>query len=729
MTAEQGSRGGSIENAIDMDPQESTPREQGSGSRTISRGAPATPRSPAGSSPAPGAASEDARGLRPLGEGASAPNTEGMTSGAAASAGPDGANPRAGSGRDRPQTVRPIGPRSAQFMVASRQVSGLQPLSVNVIAQSLRDAPGVEIVKTINPPAALGLLSTESAATASVVVARMSHDKARLLQSQAGAGLLVEHDAPVTFGLDPGPTEFALPNPGVIVPLSEGFETVIEVSGPQGPLANAEVYVFGSMLPAQGVTDASGRTRISIVGESPETIRALYVKPKADFWDIWLPRPALAPGTVNAVVAKPLGALLKDFPDRQLLGWGQRAMGLDQIPTSYDGAGVKIAIIDSGAAQPTHRNLHHLGPGVSVVGDDRSAWTNDTIGHGSHCAGIIAGSPVGAGSGVRGFAPAAEIHVLRIFPGARFSDLVAALDYCMENGIDIASMSLGGGEPSRIVEERLVKAKEMGVACIIAAGNSGGPVQFPASTRHALAVSAIGKWGEFPGDSFHANQALPGFERQDGYFPAKFSCFGPEIDVCAPGVAIVSSLPPDDFAAWDGTSMAAPHVSGLAALVLAHHPDFKGSFQARDARRVERLFQIIKESATPLPIGDTTRLGVGLPNVPRALGLQAGTGTQPAFDGASAGDPAMQMLKRLLEMLAGHNGPAPAAGAPAPGHSPLSGEPFRNPEVERGPARTGGDAHGIAPAATEFGTGLGMANAAPPGVGEARTLLRRAGLL
>ena len=122
------------------------------------------------------------------------------------------------------------------------------------------------------------------------------------------------------------------------------------------------------------------------------------------------------------------------------------------------------------------------------------------------------------------------------------------------------------------------------MACIVAAGNSAGPVAFPASMRTVLAVAAIGKAGEYPPESYHATQVY-GNITPDGYFSAAFTCFGPEVDVCAPGVAIVSCVPPANYAAWDGTSFAAPYVTGLAALLLAHHPDFRDRYAARDANR------------------------------------------------------------------------------------------------------------------------------------------------
>src|SRR5882672_5113618 len=100
---------------------------------------------------------------------------------------PQSTSANAGSSTATPKTGQPVTGRRAQFMVASQHAPGLAPLSADVIAQSLSEAPGVEIVKTIKPPAALGLqaLSVDSVfpggintATGSMVVARMAHDKA-----------------------------------------------------------------------------------------------------------------------------------------------------------------------------------------------------------------------------------------------------------------------------------------------------------------------------------------------------------------------------------------------------------------------------------------------------------------------------------------------------------------------------------------------------------------------
>src|SRR5262245_33640667 len=165
-------------------------------------------------------------------------------SAAAAATNASDQNPTAGSGAANPKTGQPVTARRAQFMVASQHTPGLAPLSADVITQSLSQAPGVEIVKTIKPPAALGLqalgaeagvLGTFSAAlglgvntaSGSMVVARMTPDKAELLKNQAAGRLVVEHDAPLTYGLDPGPLA-GIPNVGVLKPLADGFKTTIE---------------------------------------------------------------------------------------------------------------------------------------------------------------------------------------------------------------------------------------------------------------------------------------------------------------------------------------------------------------------------------------------------------------------------------------------------------------------------------------------------------------------
>jgi subtilisin family serine protease len=669
--------------------------------------------------------------------------------GMAGSHGPTVSAPREEAPSSPPRDAAPMHPgdpeqpqdmetRRPTFMISPRQAPGLQTFSADFVARQLKDSPDIEVLGQIEPPRLLGLQSVDGMQTSSILLARMHYDKAKQLQAQAGARLVVERDSPLSFGLEtPKP---GLANPGIIVPLGEEFDTTLEVRSESGPLAGAEVYVFGSVWPTQGVTDGDGRVTLTIRGDTPETIRAVYVKPRIDYWGLWLTSPVIRPSGVSTVTVQSLTDFFHEFPGHQLLGWGQRAMGLDQVPPSFNGAGVKVAIIDSGAAQPTHRNLHRIGPGHSVVSSDLKAWTNDTIGHGSHCAGIIAGGPIGANSaGVRGFAPAAEVHVIQIFPGGKFSSLVQALDYCIESGIDVANLSLGGGEPSQIVEERLIRAKQMGTACIVAAGNSGGQVQFPASTPHVLAVSAIGKWGEFPAASFHATQAMDGFESADGYFPAKFSCFGSEIDVCAPGVAIISALPDDGFGAWDGTSMAAPHVTGMAALVLAHHPDFQGAFQSRDAGRVERLFEIIKQTATPISNSDPNRVGAGLPNVYRALGLETRP-VQPfaATNDVAAGSEVVSAVRQLLEVLSATAGkqvqaamaPRAASVVEKSGRSPRpDGEAlWHNAPVARGPASTTGN--GVMPQQSLASLlPHPIASDAPGSLQALRTALQRAGLM
>ncbi len=543
-----------------------------------------------------------------------------------------GTPPASAASDSKPQT-HDLRQRKGQFLIAPRrhpgmQMMGIAPLSMATVEQALKDSPDIEIIDRVGPKQIVGALAT-GMQEGGVLVARMNEDKAQALALQAQGQLIVERDQPLQlFDADypqPAMVSYNLPLGGA------AFSADFQLLGKGQPVEGAEVYLFGSLLPARGISDANGRVRLTLYGDSAASVRRLYVKPRADYWSFFQERPEVSDSEVNVVGLRALSDWpgLKSFPQQQQLTWGQRAMRLDQLPNTYRGQGVKIAVVDSGCAN-SHQDLTQVTRGYDIVNKatSTSTWNVDTIAHGSHCTGVIAG--LDSATGIRGFAPDAEIHACKLFPGGQISQLIEALEYCIEHQIDVVNLSLGGAEPSEALEQQIIRARRAGVACIVAAGNSGGPVQYPGSSPHVLTVAAIGRINEFPADSYHTQTLTPQVDA-NGFFAARFSCFGPEISVCAPGVAITSSVPDNNFAAWDGTSMAAPHVTGLAALVLAHHPDFRGAGQIRNAERVERLFQIIKRSCQPLMLGDARRTGFGLPDVVRAVGLgqaQAMAGAQ-----------------------------------------------------------------------------------------------------
>jgi subtilisin family serine protease len=240
----------------------------------------------------------------------------------------------------------------------------------------------------------------------------------------------------------------------------------------------------------------------------------------------------------------------------------------------------------------------------------------------------------------------AEVLILKVFPGGRFSNLIDALDLCIERQVDVVNCSLGSGQVSEIVQRKMEEARAKGVACVVAAGNSAGPVQFPATLPGVLSVAAIGQEKRYPTDSYHAQALVPNTIGANGVFPAKFSCFGPEVKVSGPGVAIVSTVPGGGYAAWDGTSMAAPHLTGLAALVLAHHPLFQGALRARSAQRVDALFQTLIAAATPL-VADRLHGGAGLPTAIAALGATAQAAAAAPVATAPQPQPAISLAQAL----------------------------------------------------------------------------------
>jgi subtilisin len=446
-----------------------------------------------------------------------------------------------------------------------------------------------------------------------VAVVEMDADRAAAFA--ATAAVYVEPDLALQY-IQPAPTTgFTYVDPG-LVQSGEDETLAFSIRGTDGtPLERAEVSLIGGTFPVRGVTGADGHVNLAVPAGSLPTVRGIYVRPRFDYWSVWLGDPDLTQDSLNVITCQRLADTFPGFPDKELDSWARHAMRLSALPPTFRGHGVKIAIVDSGAATDHPDLVGRITHERRVVGEDQG-WQVDAIGYGSHSAGIIAGSD--SGTGIVGVVPEAEVHACKVFPGGRISDLIEVLDYCITKNIDVVNISLGTAQHSGLASHKIEQARQTGVACIAAAGNSAGPVAFPASLPSVLAVAAIGKTGEFPPESYHATQ-MYGPPTFGGYFSARFTSYGPQVDVCAPGVASVSCVPPRNYAAYDGTSVAGSYVTALAALLMAHHFDFRDQFSDRTAARVDRLFQIIRNSCQPLALGDLGRTGAGMPDAVQAF--------------------------------------------------------------------------------------------------------------
>jgi subtilisin family serine protease len=235
--------------------------------------------------------------------------------------------------------------------------------------------------------------------------------------------------------------------------------------------------------------------------------------------------------------------------------------GLPQALRVSRGQGVLIAVLDTGA-ELTHPMLQgHVAGGYDFVDSDvdpsestygvdvdGDGFVDEARGHGTHVAGVV--SVV---------APDAHLLIVRVLDSEGRGDMMnvaRGIRWAVANGARAINLSLGGLSRSDAVELALTEAGDAGVACVVAAGNEGGPipVEYPASSHNATAVAAI-----------DANDVL-----------APFSSYGLFVDICAPGVDVRSAYIDGGYALWSGTSMSAPWVTGGVALVLAAHPDLTG---------------------------------------------------------------------------------------------------------------------------------------------------------
>jgi subtilisin family serine protease len=245
----------------------------------------------------------------------------------------------------------------------------------------------------------------------------------------------------------------------------------------------------------------------------------------------------------------------------------------DAWQTTRGDPSVVVAVIDSGV-DLTHPDLD----GVPVVAPHDTYWNNadvtDEVGHGTHVTGTILAETDNA-TGIAGIAPASTLMPIKVADdqgGLSFSDILDGVDWAREHGADIINMSLGGSltpEQVALGQPTFTAARDAGILMVAAAGNESTDIRmYPASFVGVVSVSAVDSTDHL----------------------ADFSNTGKAVDLAAPGVDLVSTVPGGGYESHSGTSMASPHVAGVAALVWA----------ARPGLAVDELEAVLRASAVDL---------------------------------------------------------------------------------------------------------------------------------
>lgn len=287
--------------------------------------------------------------------------------------------------------------------------------------------------------------------------------------------------------------------------------------------------------------------------------------------------------------------------------WNLEAIKMPAAWETSRGEGVTVAVIDTGITRVSDLAQTAFTKGFDFVDDDEDA--TDLHGHGTHVAGTIAQSTNNR-LGVAGVAYGATLMPVRVLDAngsGTAADVAEGIRFAADHGATVINMSLGSPVASQIIEDAVNYAHAKGVTIIAAAGNeSSNQASFPARFPHVIAVSATGPTGE----------------------KSPYSNYGVGVDIAAPGGAKTPEHPewgilqqtinrrnPDqaEFAYFQGTSMAAPHVAGVAALI-----------QSQGVRDPEQVEKILKQSATPVPNDRLNYYGAGRLNAEQAV-LQAST--------------------------------------------------------------------------------------------------------
>jgi subtilisin len=297
-------------------------------------------------------------------------------------------------------------------------------------------------------------------------------------------------------------------------------------------------------------------------------------------------------------LATDIGLSGAPFADTNEFTWGLAAVGAHR--STFSGHGIRVAVLDTGL------DLSHPDFARRVI-ETKSFVASETIddmqGHGTHTAGTIAGPKVSHSGRRYGVAPSVEFYVGKVLNNkgsGREADILEGINWAIENKCVAISMSLGravaaGERPDPLYEEVGAAALREGSLIIAAAGNESSrdfgyiaPVGAPANSASIMAVAAVDptlKVAVFSNGGINPD--------------------GGEVNVCAPGVSVYSSFPrPQLSRVLQGTSMACPHVAGIAALWAESDPTLRG----------EKLWKALERSARDL--GSNRDYGRGLVAAP-----------------------------------------------------------------------------------------------------------------
>ena len=274
------------------------------------------------------------------------------------------------------------------------------------------------------------------------------------------------------------------------------------------------------------------------------------------------------------------------------ISWGVERLGIDKyakhIKDENKENTVAIAVIDTGIDY-NHSIFKDklLYSGYDFINNDDDPYDDSLQGHGTHVAGIIADSTRELDN-----IKILPIKALNSFGIGTISSLGNSIKYAIDSNVDIINLSLGltDGVHSNLIEELILEAVNSGITVVNAAGNSNSNTMYscPSHLDEAIIVSAI---------DINNNKAYT-------------SNYGPNIDVAAPGVNIYSSIPGDNYAYKSGTSMAAPYISSIAAMIKLNNPELEPL----------EIENIIKEYSVDIgEKGIDWYFGSGVPNMSLAL--------------------------------------------------------------------------------------------------------------